>query len=350
MSGVSLGTRNVYSTENLLSPKKNSVYLVFAYGILLFFHAFREPYSLLDIPEYADAYKEALGYSWKTVLTEPFYSLKCEMVFRLIIKVISCLFSSYQMLFIITSIFLIYCILNATRKYTVFYFVSVMVFLMDSFAQSLFMLRAFVSIGILLLSFPYIIKRKLIQFLFLNILAMSIHISSVIFLPVYFLYGIKNPKLLSTISICLGITFIIYFDYIINLVVDRYFTSYSYYLVYIDNYEGASWKVPALLGALLVMRFVILKKHFFDFGITRLLSIILVLAFLVYTAGMGFGLTSRMAMFFTNMTFLILPDTISHMKNKKIGMTIAVVYIIFTGFFFLRNCYNSEYINYRLIW
>lgn len=351
LSSPSFDARNISSTKSIATPKKNkSIYLVFAFGILLFFHAFRDPYSLFDIPEYAEAYKEALGYSWQRVLTEPFYSLKCETGFRIIIKGIASLFSSYQMLFVITSIFLIYCFFNATRNYSVFYCISVMVFMTDSFAQSLFMLRAFVAIGILLLSFPFIIDRKIIPFLLLNLLAMSVHLSSVIFFPVYFLYGIKNTKLLWTTFICFGAALILYFNSIINIVIERYLTGYSYYLVYVDNYEGASWKMPALLGTLLIMRIVILRKHFFNPGITRLLSIISVLAFLVYVAGMGFGLTSRMAMFFTNMTFLILPDNISHMKNKKLGILIAVSYILFTGFFFLRSCTSSEYINYRLIW
>ena len=82
----------------------------------------------------AEAYKEELGYSWQRVLTEPFYSLKCETGFRIIIKGIASLFSSYQMLFVITSIFLIYCFFNATRNYSVFYCISVMVFMTDSFA------------------------------------------------------------------------------------------------------------------------------------------------------------------------------------------------------------------------
>lgn len=328
---------------------REHVYLVLAFGILLYFHAFRDPYSLADIPEYADAYKESLGYTWREVLSDHFVSLKSEVGFRLIIKGVSSIFSSYQMLFVLTSIFLIYSFYQATKRYSAFFFISVMVFIVNSFAESLFMLRSFLAISILLFSFPYIMERKIVPSLLLNILAMSIHISSVIFLPVYFLYGINKSKWIWVLFIIVGGILLFSFYDIVSYIVERYLPGYSYYFVYLDNYEGASWKMPALLGFLLLMRVVVLRRYFFDMGITRLLSILSVLAFLVYTAGMGFGLTSRMAMFFTNMTFLVLSDTISHMKNKPLGILISFMYIIFNSYFFLRNSSDSLWINYRLI-
>lgn len=332
-----------------IAKYREKVYLLLAFGILFFFHAFRDPYSLVDIPEYANAYKESFRYTWGNVLSDHFVSLKCEIGFRFIIKGISSIFSSYQMLFVLTSIFLIFSFYQATKRYSVYFFISVLVFTVNSYAESLFMLRSFLAIGVLLFSFPYIIERKIVPVMLLNILAMNIHISSVIFLPVYFIYGIKNSKLIWILLIIVGGILMFNFYDIVSYIVERYLPGYTYYFVYLDNYEGASWKMPALLGSLLLMRVVVLKKNFFDMGITRLLSIISVLAFLVYTAGMGFGLTSRMAMFFTNMTFLILPDTVSQMKNKQLGIIISIVYIIFNSYFFLRNSTDSLWVNYHLI-
>ena len=328
---------------------RQQVYLILAFGILFYFHAFRDPYSLLDIPAYANAYKESLGCTWNRVLSDQYVFLKSEVGFRIVIKAISSIFSSYQMLFVLTSVFLTYSYYKTIKRYSAYFFISVMVFTVSSFADSLFMLRSFLAIGILLFTFPYIIERKIVPFLALSMLAMTIHNSSVIFLPVYFIYGVKKPKWIWMTLIVVGGLFMLGFDGIVSYIVERYLLGYSYYIDNIDNYEGASWKMPALLGSLLLMRVVVLKKNFFDMGITRLLSIISVLAFLVYTAGMGFGLTSRMAMFFTNMTFLILPDTVSQMKNKQLGIIISIVYIIFSSYFFLRNSTESLWVNYHLI-
>lgn len=343
------GSSSTQTKGRRVAKYKEQVYLILAFGILLFFHAFRDPYSLADIPEYADAYKESLGYTLSRVLNDHFFSLKSEVGFRVVIKGISSVFTSYQMLFVLTSIFLISSFYMATKRYSVYIYISVMVFTVSIFAESLFMLRSFLAISILLYTFPYIIERKIIPFLALSMLSMTIHISSVIFLPVYFLYGVKDSKWIWMTFIIVGGMFMLKFDDIVSYIVERYLPGYSYYFVYIDNYEGASWKMPALLGFLLLMRIVVLRKTFFNMGITRLLSIISVLAFLVYTAGMGFGLTSRMAMFFTNMTFLVLPDTVSHMKNRQLGVLISIAYIIFTGYFFLRNSTDSLWANYHLI-
>ena len=344
-----IGSTSTYTKGRRTAKYREQGYLILAFGILFFFHAFRDPYSLADIPEYADAYKESFSYTWRRILSDHFVSLKSEVGFRLIIKGISSVFSSYQMLFVLTSVFLLLSFYQATKRYSVYFFISVMVFTVNSYAESLFMLRSFLAIGILLLTFPYILERKIVPFLLLNILAMSIHVSAVIFLPVYFLYGVNKSKWIWAIFIIVGGFFMLKFDDIISYIVERYLPGYSYYFIYIDNYEGASWKMPALLGLLLLMRVAVLRKHFFDMGITRLLSILMVLAFVVYTAGMGFGLTSRMAMFFTNMTFLILPDTVSHMKNKKLGVLISIIYIIFNGYFFLRNSTDALWINYHLV-
>ena len=319
-----------------------------AFIIISLFHAFREPSGLADIPQYKLAYEEALKYPFLRVIDDGFVSLKSEIGFRIIIKIISVFFSSYIWLFIITSGFIIYGFYNATKKFSPIFGLSVMVFVVSHFANSLFMLRAFFAIAVLLFSFPYIIERKIVPFLILTALAMSCHMTAVIFLPVYFIYGIKNKIVLALTLVVLGFALLFTFNDVVNYMVERLFPAYAYYIQRIDYYEGASWKVPAMMGAMLLLRILVLRKHFFDEGITRLLSILCVLAFVIYTSGMGFGLTSRMAMFYTNMTFLILPDTCYRIKNKAAGYSIAIFYVIFNGYFFLNNSLDELWRNYRL--
>jgi len=324
------------------------IYLILAFFVIYIFHAFREPTSLADIPQYKLAYGEALRYPFSRVVSEGFVSLKSELGFRAIIKLISELFSSYVWLFLITSGIIIYSFYNATRRYSPIYWLSVMVFVVNHFANSLFMLRAYFAIAILLFSIPYVIQRKLIFYLILNVLAMSCHLTAVIFLPVYFIYGIKNKVYLTIFLLFASVALLFTFNGVVTYMVEQAFSDYAYYIQRIDYYEGASWKMPAMMGAVLLLRMVVLRKHFFDEGITRLLSILCVLAFVIYTSGMGFGLTSRMAMFYTNMTFLILPDTCYRIKNKAAGYSIAIFYVIFNGYFFLNNSLDELWRNYRL--
>lgn len=342
--GCSTGKANMIRSRHI-------VYLICSMSIILLFHAFRNPMSLPDIPEYASAYQEALKYSLKRVIEDGFETLKSEVGFRILIKSISFFFSSYIMLFIITSGIIIYSFYYTIKKYSRIYWVSVLIFIVCHFAQSLFMLRAFLALSLILMSFPFILNRRIIPFLILNALAITIHMSSAIFLPVYFLYGIRNGKFLTFSFLIIGVAVtLVGFENLIITTVERIVPSYSYYIVYIDNYEGASWKMPAILGAEMLLRIYVLRNRFFSQGLTRLLSIITILAFFVYTTGMGFGLTSRMALYFTNMSFLTMADTLYHIKNHSHRLLLAFIYIAFNSFFFIRDSYSELYCNYQLLW
>ena len=52
------------------------------------------------------------------------------------------------------------------------------------------------AIELFLLSFPYLIKRKFIPYLILNLIGLSFHNSAVIYLPLYFILTIKFNKIL----------------------------------------------------------------------------------------------------------------------------------------------------------
>ena len=235
------------------------------------------------------------------------------------------------------------------ERYSPIYWISVFVFIVDTFAQSLFILRAFLALSIYLFAFPAIINRKLLTYCLLALLAFSVHTTSVIFFPVYFLYGIKDWRYLILTTLILTIVLIVGFDFFLMFLIENVFQSYMYYIVNADNYEGASWKMPALLSAILLFRIGVMRRHFFEEGCNRLLSLVLILAIVIYVAGMGFGLTSRMAMYFTNMTFLILPNTLKYLRSSSLQFLVAVVYILFNGFFFFRNASDILWVNYSLI-
>lgn len=336
-------------TARYLSDERLNIYLLLSLCLIFVFHAFKNPFTLEDIPDYARAFDEAQQISWSRVVSIGYENLKTETGFALVIKAISSLFSSGQMLFVLTSAFILSAVYFSIRQYSPIWWVSVFVFMTDSFPQSLFILRAFIAISIYLFAFPFIINRKLIPFLLFSGIAFSIHMSSIIFLPVYFLYGIKNWRFLLLVLMMIAVTVIIGFKLLLPLFVEYVIPGYSYYLLNADYYEGASWKMPALLSAILLFRVVVMQEHFFEEGINRLLSVVMVLAVIVYVAGMGFGLTSRMAMCFTNMTFLILPNTFQYIKSPSWQFTCALVYILFNSYFFFASASDILWKDYQLI-
>ena len=336
-------------TMTLLSDKRQILYLLMALGVMLIIHAFRDPMTLEDTPDYARAFEEARLKSMADVITKGYEELKTEKGFAVFLKMVADVMPITQMIFIITSAFMFCSFFVAIKRYSSIFWLSVFVLMTDSFPQSLFIVRGFFALSILLFSIPFIIKRQLLPYLLLCIVAFSIHTTSVIFFPVYFIYGIKNALILAIVLAVGGVIFVLGFDIILPYVVENFVSEYSVYILGADNYEGGNWKMPALLSAILLFRIVVMKEHFFEEGINRFCSLVLILALLLYVAGLGFGLISRMALYFSNLTFLILPNTIRYIRNQTIQFMAGVAYILFTGFFFLKSSTGVFWADYQLI-
>lgn len=336
-------------TVTFMSDKRQLVYLVMALAAMLIIHAFRDPQSLEDTPLYYRAIEEARQMTLYDVFARGYVELKTETGFAVILKVITDVFHFPQMLFVLTSAFMFLSFFIGIKRYSPILWLSVFVLMTDSFPQSLFVLRGFLAFSILLFSIPYIIKRDFLPYLLLCLIAFSIHTTSVIFFPVYFIYGIKNVWILASSLVVGGVILVLGFDVILPYVVENFVSEYSVYLLEADNYEGGNWKMPALLSAILLFRIVVMKGHFFEEGINRFCSLVLILAFVLYVAGLGFGLISRMALYFSNLTFLILPNTVQYIRSSKLRFSASVAYVLFNSFFFLKSASNVFWVDYQLI-
>jgi hypothetical protein len=173
--------------------------------------------------------------------------------------------------------------------------------------------------------------------------------TSIVFIPVYFLYGVKDAKYLSLVLVSGLIIVIFGFSLILPFIVENLLTSYTYYLLAAEEYEGGNWKMPALLSSILIFRIIVMRNHFFEEGINRLCSIALILAIALYVAGLGFGLINRIALYFSNLTFLILPNTVQYLRSYTLQFVVALVYVLFSGFFFLKNASDVLWADYQLI-
>ena len=336
-------------TINYLSDRRLHIYLLLSLGVIFLFHAFRNPLTLDDIPYYVDAFYESKDASWNRVYDMGYATLKTEVGFALVIKAISSMFSFDQALFILTSAFILGAVYFSISRYSPIWWLSIFVFITDSFPQSLFILRSFVAIGLFLYAFPSILNRKLIVFLLISLAAFTMHMSAIIFLPVYFLYGVKNKLYLSVALGVIAVFTIVSFYILIPLMVEYILPEYAYYLLSAEKSEGISWKMPAFMSTLMLFRLFVMRKHFFEEGINRLLSIIMVLAATIYVAGMDFGMTSRMAMFYSNITFLIIPNTLQYIKSSSWQFACAIVYILFNSYFFFMSTSDVLWASYQLL-
>ena len=318
--------------------QRDTIYLVFVFILLGVVHIFKNTHSIPDVDLYIDGFKEISQNKVRELLTDNLYTLKAEKGYILLNKLILLFTKSPMGLILVTSVIILCGYFFSIRKYSPIVFLSVFLYLMGPYAQSIYVLRQHMAMSILLFTYPYIINRQLLKYLIVVLLAFSIHQSAFIFLPVYFIYEIKNIKTVFILG-CLFIVMVVSrMEVIIEYFIQNMFMDYVSYL----QDDTTNWKNFALLFSVLFIRLIVLKKDFVKEGIDRLLSIMILLGVAVSYLGMGFPGIGRLNLYFSECLFLVLPNTVSHIKNKVMAISITTAYIIFLLAFFIKHVQTGE--------
>lgn len=317
---------------------RDEYYLLYSFILLGFIHVFKDITSVPDIIEYIEGFKEISRYNFHYLLSNELVSLKAEKGFIVFNKIISLFTDNPFWLILFSSIIILSGYYYSIRKYSPFVWLSVILYMMGPYIQSIYVLRQHMAMSILLFSYPYIIEKKIVHFFFISLLAFSIHQSAIVFLPLYFLYRIKSMRNLIIIGGVLLVIAITNLDYIVELFVQRFLTDYIYYL----KGEETNWKMCALLSSVLVLRVWIMKSTFLKDGIDRLLSLILFIGVFVSYLGIGLPGVSRLNMYYSTCLFLVIPNTLSHVKYIGYRNVLAVTYWIFLLIFFIKTLQTGE--------
>ena len=128
-----------------------------------------------------------------------------------LLNIIISFFTENRYIFIFVLTVLIYtCLFVSLKRYAVNYPFALILFLGLWFFFTFTYLRQVIGATIVWLSIPYIIKRKFWKSLFICLIAMSIHKSAIIFLPVYFIankeFSVKQIKRAMLILLIVGIS------------------------------------------------------------------------------------------------------------------------------------------------
>ena len=206
------------------SPKEDDIKdkLFFAYALILlvFFHSFIDSDSVPDVPVYKNVFdrlasKPLIGAFFDDDESE--YGENFEVGYKFFLSLVGQIWQNINFFLFINSVVLCFLYLKYFRKYSPLFGFSVLLFILLPFNQSLFVLRQHLSLAILLLSYDYIIEQKFWKFLLVVIIAMMIHMSSVVFVPVYFLYKVKKKKPLF-ILLSAGLLMALTVRYVLSLV------------------------------------------------------------------------------------------------------------------------------------
>ncbi|MFC0013745.1 MULTISPECIES: EpsG family protein [Allobacillus] len=313
------------------SYEKEKLFFWVTFTILFLISALRGPQIGTDTANYIRGFKRISNAEYSNF----FNVVRWEEGYVLFNKIISILSNSPQIIIIFTSLLILSCVfyfINRNSKNIIF---SIYIFVtMFYYFASFNIIRQFLAIGIILIAYKFILERRIVPFAALILFASTFHGLAILFLPVYFLYGVKLNKL-NTIIITFGVTFFVYFfEKILNIIFE-FFPSYQWY-VDTDYFEGGGILTSLISASILVFGFLIrqitkISKEY-DF-----LLILTILSLLISLLSMKVSILNRFDYYFSVFNILFIPLAINSIEDKKTRIIIYyVVYCIAFLYFLAR--------------
>lgn len=227
---------------------------------------------------------------------------------------------NFNIWLLVTSSFMFISLAIIVYKYSKRYFISYLLYLSLGFYFFSFNgLRQSIAIILVLLTYKYILNKNFIKFLLIMVLAISIHTSAIIFLPMYFIAHIKWNKLY--VSILGGLLVIFYF-----------FRIQIGELLTIIYYDDASWvfekyNVTTEIGGLAIMilliiiiGFIIYSPNKFPSLENTVLSNIMIISLFIQLLSSFSYLFTRLNMYFLVFIILYIPFLLDNLGKGSIKL------------------------------
>ncbi len=310
--------------------RKNIYYSFITIVLISFVHGFIDVYSVPDLYIYEDVFHDVDEKSVFEVLFEPGGDdgSDYERGFKLYQKFFSTFFSDFNIFLVINSFVMFGLYYKSFYRYSPYIFFSVLLLLLIPYNQSLFVIRQHLSIAVLTLSYPYIINQDIRKFLVVLFSAYLIHNSSLIFLPVYFLYGIKDTHRY-LIAMTIGTLMVSFLFMTIVVVLGSIFTRNTFF---IDNIERGVATKSLIMGAVMACYCYVLRDHVLEPGINKLVFTISLIG-IVGNALVGESGGGRIFWSYYIVMLLQIPLTMYYIQNRVFkGLYLVSVLSLFTLF------------------
>lgn len=303
--------------------KKDYQYAFLLISMALFFViVFRNGEELNDYEVYVNMYNN-YDKSFVILYVEPTFIFFSYLFNHLSLSVLA-IFAVYGAISLYLKVSLI-------KKISPYYYLSLVSYISYEFInQELIAIRAGAAIAILLYSIPYIYKHDFKMFLFLVICATLFHYSSIMAIPIYpLILLLQKNKIYGPAFLGLSILFI-FFDISV-------FTSLIP-IPYVRN-KVTNYLTRTNISLIhILLRFTILYRYFLLFILSKYKKIIkkhnkyidIELSFLLYglilnnVFGRNEVLSYRMSMLFFSVEYLLVPNFVLFIKEKRIAKILVV--------------------------
>lgn len=250
---------------------------------------------------------------------------KIEPGYRLLMWFVSYTTGSYRLLLAINGGVILYCYYKTFYKYSPYFVVSVLLFLLIIFNPSIYILRQHISMAVLLLAYPYIIGGHFKKYLLVCLIALSFHHSALFFVPVYFLYHVKKIKNFLLI-VAIGVLVITIFVKALMIVLAGYIDRYSKFLDESNPFFGGmNWTYAIIMGSVLLLYIYILKRNVFQQGVNKLMLSLLCIGTGVAIACAGSPVPSRTILCYYIAAIWAIPLSMSYIKTRLFRYSLFLI-------------------------
>ena len=325
--------------EAIIIPKfkyGKRLFLLIAFCQLFILHAFVDPDSMNDLDGYYETYHTFSENSLFNSIFVGYVGVKIEPGWIILCKLLGYISPNPRLLLVVSSIIIVGSYLITAKRYSPFVGFSVILFLCSTFDQSLFVLRQHTAMAICLLTIPYILKRDFKKFLIIWLLAFGCHMSSIVFLPVYFIYPLNIEKkywIYMAIGIIAGFLLI---SGIFNWVFHNLWYN-SYEDTTADEKAGANLTGFFMILSSLVLYLVSIRFQYKKIiGVEKVFFLMISLGAILSLAGTGFAPTNRLVKYFMIASIYLIPISVSKFKSVTIKGPITIAVVVLYLLLFLK--------------
>lgn len=324
------------SYDILLGKKRHvRVSLIIVFVVLFIFRAFRKDSVGGDLETYKALFYYIGSVDWKIGLAYPGY----EIGFLVYLKVIYCMVQNFNAVLIVTA--LIYTIglvkfiysNSPDPEFSIYIYISLYLF-GSSFNNE----RQAISIALLMMSYAYVKKRNIYGFLGFVFVAALFHATSIVFIPVYFLYRIKPNKKFWLASAISTVVVLEASPLILNFIISHFYTKYSG----IDLMSGGGYAYYILLVLVLIVGIVLIPNDelYSDDNINtwgQMITIASILQIFSFTMGYFY----RLVILYSVAMVIYIPIMIEKLDMQSRFISKVLIIVLLGGYYILELSTDS---------
>lgn len=236
--------------------------------------------------------------------------------------------------FILEFIFLIFsyaaCV-KVSRKINISHSFSYLIFLLLFFNKSLNLCRQSLAMSICLFSIPYIIERDWKKFFALMLIAVGLHKSAILFVPLYFIYNFTMSKTKLNMTVCLSsililLISVIFFKNIVVLLVnigilsDKYL-NYVYVFGDTNNIKFIEiFSQLVICGVTVLLSKHLIKKESYN----KFFIYVVILSFVTFLFGYNATYSQRISYYYSTIVAFIIPQLVRIFKSNSEKIIIGI--------------------------